>query len=112
MAQAPQMPEEQNQISVVRQPVQPSTSSRVRPSSPAAESLARKIVAWVASVFVGRSSERRELVKLESSQEPDPEMGELVRLALSQPALRMRETVTWTGDSGPLQRFQETGVTV
>jgi hypothetical protein len=106
------MHEEQNQISVVRQPVQPSTSSRVRPLSPAAESLARKIVAWaVASVFVGRSSERRELVKLGFSQEPDPEMGELVRLALSQPALWTRETVTSTGDSGPLARIQETRVT-
>ena len=93
--QIPEMPGQQNRISVALWQVQRPSSSRARLPNPPAENLARKIVAWVVASVVGQKTEERGAWELVSVQELIPGMEMFVRLAPSWHALRMQETGTW-----------------
>lgn len=80
--QIPEMPGQQNQISVALWPVQqPSSSSRAHLPNPLAENLARKIVAWLVASVVGQKTEGRGPWELVSVQELVLETEVLVTLA-------------------------------
>jgi hypothetical protein len=57
----------------------------------------------VASIFVGKNFERWGQVKLESPEEVEPEVRELVKFAVSQHAQWMQETERSTEDSKPVE---------
>lgn len=93
------MPGQENQISVALRPVQQPSSSRAHAADPPAENLAREIVAWVVASDVGQQeTEGRGPLGVVCVQVLELEMGGLVRLALLQHALRVRETGTGCED--------------